>query len=661
MFPTPIKKTIIYRVTLLILLFISCGRNSETLRPNSFKDLLQKEQIAQYSLDEYFSLLQIDSLKKKFLFETSYFYLKNNDSLEFRKWNSKLLDLAEAKDDSSALAEGYWDLASLFNDFHKYDSAYYYYNRSANLYYEIDDNYSHGRMLLNQAIIQSKVNDYLGSEITSFRAIDILKPLRSFKQLFLAYNNLGVIHNNLGNFNQSLKYHEIAKSYNDNLNISYYEITNLNNIGLAHHNMGEYKEAVSSFEAAQNLKDNISLRFKAIIVDNLGHSELMLGNLDYGRELIKDALNIRYEIKHKGGIVLSYLHLGDYYRFKNQKKGAINYYSKAARLADELNMHSELLDIYMALVEVDKKNEVKYLESHINLTEQLRQEERSIQNQFARIRYETDQIIQKADNLNQQKTYLVIGIILVFILFFLTYIIQMQKARNKKLILERQQQDSNEKIYDLLLRSQQKYEEGSISERKRISRDLHDGILSKFFGIRLNLEVLNSKIDKASEDKRSLYIESLKGVENEIRNISHELSMDFDLSEIGFLYIVKDLLADFEETEDFKIDFLSSPEMNWRIIKNNIKVNFFRIIQESLQNIRKHANANNVEIRIKSEERHLILYIKDDGYGFDFTRKEKGIGLKNIEERAKEINGKFSIFSNKNGTTLQISISKKHI
>lgn len=623
--------------------------------------MLEGEEVDQDKLDSLFSIIQTDSIKKEFLIDVSYFHLKNTDSIEFRKWNSELINFSKNKKDTSALAESYWDLASFFNDHHKYDSAYYYYNQSSNLYYKINDKYSYARMLLNQAIIQSKVNDYLGSEITSFRAIDIFKPLESKKQLYLAYNNLGVIHNNLGNFDESLKYHKIAKSYNEELNIPYYEITSLNNIGLAYLNLGLYKKAIYSFQSAQSQKDDKSLRLQAMLKDNLGHAKLLIGNLTEGVELIREALEIRKEIGHQGGQVLSYLHLGDYYRIKDQPKEATKHYTKAANLAEVLNMRAELLDIYLALVKVDKSNEAKYLKAHIDLTEQLRKEERSIQNQFARIRYETDQIIQRADNLSQQKTYLVIGIILVLILFFLTYIIQRQTSRNKKLILEKQQQESNERIYDLLLRSQQKYEEGSISERKRISRDLHDAILSKFFGIRLNLEVLNNKTDKNSEDKRSKYIEDLKSVENDIRDISHKLNVDYDFSEIGFLDILKDLFFDIENIEDLKIDFFSSSEINWRDIKNNVKINFYRIIQESLQNIRKHANATNVEISIFSRGAQFVLYIKDNGDGFDVNRKEKGIGLKNMKERVNEINGKLSIFSNENGTTIEVSIPKKYI
>lgn len=623
--------------------------------------LLEKKKVSQDSLDIIYSNINLDSIKRKFLINVSYFHLNNQDSLEFRKWNTKLLSYSKIKSDTSALAEGYWDLASFFNKSQKFDSAYYYYNRSSKLYKEIGNDFRYARMLLNQAIIQSKVKDYQGSETSTFKAIDILKTLGENKQLYLAYNNLGVIHSNIGNYKKSIEYHNFAISYNENQNNPYYEITSLNNIGVVYTKIKQYPSAIKTFENALSQKVGMNPRLHAKLLDNLGHANILNGNFKKGYPLLQEALNDRKNINHKPGIVMSYIHLGDYHRLQRDKKKAKKYYTKAVYFSKPLNMDAELLELYLSLSEVDKENENDYLKAHIDLTSKLKEEERSIQNQFARIRYDTDQITKRADNLNQQKTYLILGILTLLSLLILTYIIQRQISRNKKLVLVRQQQESNEKIYDLLLRSQQKYEEGSISERKRISRDLHDSILSKFFGIRINLEVLNNKGDAISKQKRSSYLEDLKSIENEIRNISHKLNVDNDFSEIGFLDILKDLFYEFEKLDNFKINFFNSSQIDWGDIKNNIKINFYRIIQESLQNIRKHANAENVEVRMEFDDAHLILSINDDGQGFETEAKFKGIGLKNIQDRVKEIGGKFNLVSNSNGTKINITLLKKDL
>lgn len=402
-------------------------------------------------------------------------------------------------------------------------------------------------------------------------------------------------------------------------------------------------------------------RLNAMVINNLGHANILIGNYEKGFPLINKALKIRKEINHQAGIVMSNIHLGDYYKIIEEKKTAIEYYTSGVVLAKKIHADAQLLELYLSLAEVDKPNESEYLKAHIDLTGKIREEERSIQNQFARIRYETDRITKRADNLNKQKTYLILGIFLLVSLLILTYIIQRQISRNKKLVLVKQQQESNEKIYDLLLRSQQKYEEGSISARKRISRDLHDSVLSKFFGIRINLEVLNNKNDTISEQKRSSYLEDLKSIENEIRNISHKINVDYDFSEIGFIDILKDLIYEFEKLDNFKINFFNSSQIDWGDVKNNIKINFYRMIQEGLQNIRKHANAKNVEVKMEFDAKHLILSIADDGQGFDTGAKYKGIGLQNIQDRAKEIGGKFNLVSNPNGTKIKITLLKNDL
>ena len=88
-------------------------------------------------------------------------------------------------------------------------------------------------------------------------------------------------------------------------------------------------------------------------------------------------------------------------------------------------------------------------------------------------------------------------------------------------------------------------------------------------------------------------------------------------------------------------------------MKSNIKINFYRILQEALQNIIKYANASLIEVRIERDKDQLELFIKDNGIGFNIHDKRKGIGLKNMESRAKKLNGIIKVNSLKNnGTTI---------
>tara|TARA_B110000046_G_scaffold179122_1_gene207905 strand:+ start:11358 stop:11738 length:381 start_codon:yes stop_codon:yes gene_type:complete len=106
----------------------------------------------------------------------------------------------------------------------------------------------------------------------------------------------------------------------------------------------------------------------------------------------------------------------------------------------------------------------------------------------------------------------------------------------------------------------------------------------------------------------------------------------------------------------FKID----ESIDWQQINQINKVNLYRIIQEAIQNITKHASAKKVNLFFNIEDDKLIVEIKDDGVGFDNTQKRKGIGMKNMTSRVKKIKGTFKILSNSdNGTHLIIKIPIK--
>jgi signal transduction histidine kinase len=88
-----------------------------------------------------------------------------------------------------------------------------------------------------------------------------------------------------------------------------------------------------------------------------------------------------------------------------------------------------------------------------------------------------------------------------------------------------------------------------------------------------------------------------------------------------------------------------------------VKINIYRILQELLQNVSKYAQAQNCHVTIAELNNYLVIEIKDDGIGFNINSVSKGIGLKNIKERAKSIDSEIEIKSNTNeGTTVIVKV-----
>jgi signal transduction histidine kinase len=242
----------------------------------------------------------------------------------------------------------------------------------------------------------------------------------------------------------------------------------------------------------------------------------------------------------------------------------------------------------------------------------------------------------------------------------LLYIVISQRFKNTKLKLKQEQQLANEEIYNLMLNQQNKVDEGRRNEKMRISQELHDGVLGRILGTRIVLGVLNDKTDETAVLKREECIDNLKEIEEELRDVSHRLhekSLDAD---IGYIKLVENLLEKQCLVSEFSYEFKCDKNINWELVKGDLKMNLYRIIQESVQNINKYANAKHVKVLFRSEENLLYLTIRDNGKGFDVDAKSKGIGLKNIKSRVKSFNGIVNIESKPNqGTAIFIETPLK--
>ena len=117
-----------------------------------------------------------------------------------------------------------------------------------------------------------------------------------------------------------------------------------------------------------------------------------------------------------------------------------------------------------------------------------------------------------------------------------------------------------------------------------------------------------------------------------------------------------------EQKRTFTTKFLAhiDPAIKWDYIDNIVKINLYRILQESLQNCNKYANATKIKVEFRKQSDNIVLKISDDGIGFNVNRAKKGIGLHNIKSRTIECEGTLEIKSKKGeGTSITIVIPIK--
>ncbi|MDD3859368.1 MAG: HAMP domain-containing protein [Bacteroidales bacterium] len=193
------------------------------------------------------------------------------------------------------------------------------------------------------------------------------------------------------------------------------------------------------------------------------------------------------------------------------------------------------------------------------------------------------------------------------------------------------------------------------SERRRLSRELHDGIGQLLLSAKFRIGRL-----KADSEKDNLIInetsEILSQAVQDIRDISNDL-MPSVLSEFGLIKAVKNLCIQIEKYHNIEIEFLAD-KIDFK--KDRTSTYLYRIIQEGLSNIIKHSGAKKVKIILEEQKLGCMLEILDDGNGFEIVKMNEitGHGLRNISERVKLLKGSCDIKSNPSGTNIKIIIPK---
>lgn len=201
-------------------------------------------------------------------------------------------------------------------------------------------------------------------------------------------------------------------------------------------------------------------------------------------------------------------------------------------------------------------------------------------------------------------------------------------------------------------------------ERHRVARDIHDGPAQTLANLTIKAEICEKLIDIDQErakyelqDLRRVLRDSIKDIRKIIYNL-RPMSLD----DLGFIPTVQRYIEGFQEETNIPVDFII---LSRRPMEDPVKnLAIFRIIQESLNNIRKHARAKTVKIKLEISNQSIQLIISDDGIGFDAesvaneTREDGGFGLLNIRERVELLNGSLQIKSAPNkGTRICVNLN----
>ena len=613
------------------------------------------------SLNAFSSSLKNDSINRKFLFDlsTEYYYLnKNKKSLAVCQ---KVLQLSEQAKDTLATAKSYNYIGDAYELVHK-DSAYFFYHQAEKLYRRLNNNDLTGKMLFNKAYLLYYEGNFLESEVLLSKALRLLKNSDDRKLIFACYNLMGANLGNLEEFENCINYYMLAKEVLNNIKQSSNEfdkkISISVNLAEVYRKTAQYEKAIHELESviSPTLKKDWPTYY-ATIIGNWGYTKMKSGNLSGVEKLLIEALEISQQDGNEASVVYKLNNLGEYYSVVKDTAQSIRYLKQSLQLAEKLKSSDDIKINLKLLSKIDHRNDSFYNKRYIAISDSLTKVQRNNRNKYARIEYETATVEDENKSLSAKNLYLIIGSFLIIFISggVLTYRYVMNKKR--ELAHQKQHQKAEEEIFELLKDYQTKFNSIKLKEQNRISRELHDSVLNKLYGTRLQLGILNNGDALDVKEKRLEYVHLLQEIELEIRNISHDLHTDGIEVHLEYSNLLEDLIQEKNELAKIHFTFSDTTELDWNTIDGLVKIAIYRIIQEALQNVIKHSEADNCAVTLTQiDTNKLQMLVEDDGKGFDSTdKKNVGIGLKNIKERAGLAEAELFITSNLGiGTKIEV-------
>lgn len=659
-------------VIFLILLIYSCnhkenrGNFKKEIIPYNFDNFTstKKNNYLKFLFDSI-SNLENDSLKVQYLFDVSnqYYFLKNYKLSITASKNAHLTALKIK--DSLNLGRALYYIGDCYLG-NKKDSAYYYYKESEKIFRKLNNQDRLAKVLYNKAYLLFYEGNYVESEIEVIKSLNYLKNNGKLISKYRCYSLQGSNHLELGEYDKALDYFKLSASVLNEMkkndldkDASYdYEITNTIDICAAYDKKGEYSKSIKLLEQIVKKGDfNNYPKLKYSVYGNLAY--FLMKNKQYAlsKNYFKEALKHSRKENDEVGSLYIILDFGEYHLLTKNTLKAKELFEKALMISKRLNNGKEILKSLEFLAVADKPNASNYKTEYIRINDSIIKKQRENREKFTRIEYETDKVVEENKILSNKNLLLLLGLTISIAIFLIVLIIRNRISRRKELNLIQQKEHADNELYLLTKEFQTSLVEAKEHEQRKLSKELHDGIVNKIYGIRMMLGSINSNSDETSRLQRLDYIKELHKLETEVRDLSHDLNSDFSKYVGEFNFLLEKLIQNNNAIGSTQFISEISSTIDWNIHSSVIKINIYRILQELLQNVTKYAEAKKCFVQITEFDNHLNISVKDDGIGFNPILITEGIGLKNIKERAKSIDSDIEIISNINeGTQIKLKV-----
>lgn len=533
-------------------------------------------------------------------------------------YNYKALNIRKRLNDKRGQASSLSKIATIYTDQGKYPQSININLRLMNMYADEKDNTIYATSLINIVNAYAYLKDMRKFKKYNDMGLRLIPKLKDRQMVGRIYGNAGNYYEKVNNYDSAIYYNQLALDIflNDN-NLT--EATGIyNNMGIVYRKKGnnqlafEYYQKAYDISKASNDKYNI-----AYYGSNTGFVLNLMGRQNEAEVFLEEARKIAEE--------------GKYLFIQRMVYGSLSLVKeKKGDLATALLYRKRFDVIKDSLINTERTEAIEEMEARFQNERQLK-----INKQLELDRKNEQLKRVKAENVSARKSkYLVIGgfgsaLLILLILFIYQLRQRRQREQYNRQIIREKEQGLKAVI------------SATEEERKRIAKDLHDGIGQQMTGLKMAWQQLSNRINR-QEQENVRELERITGIlddtSTEVRSISHQM-MPKVLTEMGLVSALEDMLAKTLKPAGISYEFNPLGIRNRQ--PEEIEISLFRIGQELINNIIKHAGATQVEVQLVQSKENISLVISDNGKGFDPEKTADGIGQLNIKSRVNTIHGHY--------------------
>ena len=625
-----------------------------------------QSQLALLDSLEKASLTGPDTLRISALTELCYQY-STSDKTKALKFGLEGLALAEGIQHNKWIAQACNDLGMVHHRMGNYEAALPYYQRALEIRKAQADKRGCAAVLSKIGSIYTEQGKYELALETQLQATRVFEELGEKRAIAYSYNGLARLLEMQKQFDQAIIYRQRAFAAAQEIQDKTGMAGAITGIALNYQSKGQHKNAVKYFlQSLQIIRQTTDKPNLAAALNNVGHSYHQLKQDDRALKYFTEALALSEELGDKKSNTLYRLNIAEIYKTTDPQK-AIAYCNQALAVAQQhkfANLEAEAFNILADINTAQQRYEQAYqnLQKHVQAKDSLLNEAAVKSMAEMQTRYETErkdnqirlmrqqaeiQELQLERN-RSQRNLLALGMMFLLTGTGATVLVLRARARQRlqKALLAEQENRLRAVI------------ETQEAERKRIAEDLHDSLGQLLCLARMSASSLREAHEPVN-GHASLW-KNLDTVMNqsidEVRAVAHTM-MPSVLVKIGITEALRELADYYNATGKLKLH-LTLPYLDYRP-NSTTEIALYRIAQELLGNITKHAHATQAHLSLTNQKGLLCLEVKDNGRGFDSKQIKTGSGngWYNLQSRVALLHGELIVDSEPGkGTTVAVYV-----